>query len=353
MKNSKDSSSGRWTQSALEATIRIGLLLGLSAWCFYILQPFIVPILWGIIIAVAVYPAHLWLVRRLHGRNKTAAFLLTLLAFILLIVLTVLVGGSLADGTKNFIAYIEAGKLAIPLPPTVAQWPILGEPISQLWSSSFSNLEALFVTLRPTLKVAGNWLLLSAAKAGIGLLQFMLSIVIAGVLLANADAATQLTRSLAERLATAKGLECVQVTEIIIKKVALGIVGVAFVQAGLAGIGFASIGLPAAGLWTFICLILSAVQIGVWPVIIPAVIYSYSHDSLMVAVVFTVWAMIVSVIDNILKPIFFGGHAEVPMLVIFLGAVGGLITSGLIGLFTGAVILALSYKLLLVWLYDN
>jgi predicted PurR-regulated permease PerM len=131
-----------------------------------------------------------------------------------------------------------------------------------------------------------------------------------------------------------------------------GILGVAVIQAILAGLGFLAAGVPAAGLWALIALILSVVQLGVFPVLIPVLIYLFFTADLLTTLLFLGWAVFVGSIDNVLKPILLGRGVAVPMWVVFIGAIGGLLSMGIIGLFIGPVVLVLGYTLFLAWLYE-
>ncbi len=145
-------------------------------------------------------------------------------------------------------------------------------------------------------------------------------------------------------------MEFVGVAEQTVRSVASGILGVALIQALLAGLGFLVAGVPAAGLLTLICLVFGVIQLGVVIVLIPVVIYLFSTADTVTAVGFLIWAALVAPVDNVLKPILLGRGVDVPMLVIFVGAIGGFLNAGIIGLFIGAVVLALGYKLFLAWL---
>jgi predicted PurR-regulated permease PerM len=341
-------------QRAVEAAIRIGVIAGLIIWCFIIARPFLVPFVWGAIIAIAVFHAYEWLRSGLGGRRITAAVLVTLLMLVLLVVPAVLLGDSLVSGARNVVNSFQSGELYIPPPPdSVAGWPLIGEPIAKTWTLASQNLEEALRQASPLLKGFGAWLLGAAAGAGVALLQFVLAICIAGALLANSAAAGRATRSVAKRLAEKRGLEFVAVAEKTVRSVASGILGVALIQALLAGLGFLVAGVPAAGLLTLICLIFGVIQLGVVIVLIPVVIYLFSTADTVTAVGFLIWAVLVAPVDNILKPILLGRGVDVPMLIIFVGAIGGFLNAGIIGLFMGAVVLALGYKLFLAWLAED
>jgi predicted PurR-regulated permease PerM len=339
---------------AVEAAIRIGLIAGLIVWCFIIARPFLVPFVWGSIIAVAIFHGYERLRTALGGRRITAAVLITLLMLVLLVVPSVLLGNSLVSGARNVVNSFQSGELYIPPPPsTVAGWPLIGEPIAKAWTLASQNLEEALRQTGPLLKGFGTWLLSAAAGAGLALLQFVLAILIAGALLANSGVAGRATRAVAKRLAEDRGLEFVGIAEQTVRSVASGILGVALIQALLAGLGFLVAGVPAAGLLTLICLVFGVIQLGVVIVLVPVVIYLFSTAETVTAVGFLIWAILVAPVDNILKPILLGRGVDVPMLIIFMGAIGGFLSAGIIGLFIGAVVLALGYKLFLTWLAQD
>lgn len=339
--------------TALEAVVRIGILVLLVAWCFSIIQPFFIPIAWGMIIAVSAYPGYLKLRSLFGGRGKLAATTLVILALVLLMVPALMLSETLVDAAQGLAKGFQEGTLTVPPPPqAVRDWPLVGEGLSNLWAQASENLAATVAKLAPQLKAAGGWLLSTAAGAGFGLLQFLLAIIIAGIFLANAEASGAFAYALAARLAGERGADFATLAEATVRSVTRGILGVALIQSILAGIGFMAIGIPGAGLWALLCLLLSTVQIGIFPITLPIVIYVLATADPVPAVLFVIWSLFVGTIDNILKPILLGRGVGVPMAVIFVGAIGGFITSGIIGLFVGAVILVLGYKLFLAWLHD-
>ncbi|HST12323.1 MAG TPA: AI-2E family transporter [Terriglobales bacterium] len=341
-------------QRTVEAAIRIGAIAALIIWCFLIARPFLVPMLWGAIIAIAVFHGYTRLVTGLGGRRVTAAVLVTLLMLVLLVVPSVLLGESLVSGARYLVDSFQSGELHIPPPPdSIAGWPLIGEPIAKAWTLASGNLEEALRQVGPLFKGFGLWLVSAAAGAGLALLQFVLAILISGAFLANSEAAGRLTRAVAKRLAGERGLEFARIAEQTVRSVASGILGVALIQALLAGLGFLVAGVPAAGLLTLVCVVFGVIQLGVVIVLIPVVIYLFSTADIVTAVGFLVWALLVAPIDNILKPLLLGRGVDVPMLVIFVGAIGGFLSAGIIGLFLGAVVLALGYKLFLAWLAQD
>jgi predicted PurR-regulated permease PerM len=263
----------------------------------------------------------------------------------------VLLTDTLIDGIKMLVEKIKDGTLSIPPPPeNLSHLMIVGKPLARFWLLASENIDSALQQLTPVLKVIGSWLLSAVAGAGIAILHFIVAIIIAGVLLANSSSGNRTARAVTYRLADEKGADLADLAEATVRSVANGILGVAVIQSLLAGISFMVVGLPAAGLWALLCLILSIAQIGTAPILIPVIIYLFYNADTFTAVAFLIWAIPLSLIDNILKPILLGRGVKTPMAVIFMGAIGGLLSSGVIGLFIGAVILALGYELFLMWL---
>ena len=210
----------------------------------------------------------------------------------------------------------------------------------------------LWARSRPQVAAFGRWLLATVGELGLGTLQFVMAIIIAGVLLANAQGSGHAARAIATRLAGERGADYAELGQATVRSVARGILGVALIQSLLAGLGFLAVGVPGAGLLALVCLLLAVVQIGPIVVLIGTVIYVFSTADTFTAVIFLIWSIFVALIDNVLKPILLGRGVKVPMVVIFVGAIGGLLASGIIGLFVGSVVLALSFTLFKAWLRE-
>ncbi|HEY1468538.1 MAG TPA: AI-2E family transporter [Candidatus Acidoferrum sp.] len=340
----------RYVDQAVEASIHIGLLVLLAVACLGILAPFLVIIAWGAIIAVAAYPAERKLEKALGGRRAWSSVMLTLVILAFLIVPMLLLAGTLVDGVRSVAIQAKDGTLNIPPPPeTVQKWPVVGVPLANAWSMAATNLSSALRSFAPQMKVVVQRLLSASAGISLTVLQFALSIVVAGFILANAEAAAGAVRSLANRIFGENGPDFERLVESTIRSVTTGIFGVALIQAVLAGLGFLFVGLPGAGLWAVLFLIAAILQVGVL-VLIPAVIYAFTVVKTTSAVIFLVWCLLVGLLDNVLKPILLGRGAAVPMVVVFLGAIGGFIGMGMIGLFIGAIVLSVGYKLFLAWL---
>jgi predicted PurR-regulated permease PerM len=338
---------------ALEASIHIGLAILLATCCLLILWPFIPLLVWGVIIAVSAYPGFQKLRLALRGRGVLTAILFTVVLLALLVVPVVLLAETLVEGIQTLVARFKDGSLIIPPPPgNVESWPIIGPPLNTLWGQASKDLSAAVRAFAPQIKAFVPGVLSATAAVGLTMLQFLVSIVVAGIVLANAEAAYQLTCSVCNRFFGDKGPEIQQLVGATIRSVTSGIVGVAFIQSILAGLGFLVAGLPGAGLWAVLFLVAAVLQIGAL-VLVPAVLYMFTISGITKAIIFLVWCLIVALLDNVLKPILLGRGVAVPMAIVFLGAIGGFLALGLIGLFVGAIVLSVGYTLVLAWLNEN
>ncbi len=335
----------------MEAAIRIGLMALLAAWCFLITRPFIPLLVWGVVLAIAMYPLHARFAAALNGRTGLSAALITLFALGFLLLPTFIFLDSMTRGVMTLYEQGSAGALALPAPSEkVRTWPLIGERVYATWSLAANNLQAALKPLLPQIRVLAGWLLGTVTGLGFGLLKLCLSLVIAGALMYKADAGWRLADRLFARLTGERHEEYVTIARNTVRSVALGVVGVAIIQSLLAGMGFLVASFPAAGLWAFLVLLLAIIQIPVTLLLIPLCIYAYSIMSPTAATLLTAWCVMVGLLDNVLKPLLFGRGVDIPMLVVLVGAIGGMLINGIVGLFVGAVVLALGYKLLLAWL---
>jgi predicted PurR-regulated permease PerM len=343
-----------YMEMAIDIAIRIGVLALLIAWCFQILRPFITPVIWGTIIAIALFPVCRKLGNILGNRIKVSATIVTLIILLIIILPFIQMVGSMVDGVTFLNGRVQGGEIKIPPPPeNIESWPVIGNSLKSRWQEASENLMTTLTRFAPQLKAISLKLLESALGTMMGLLQFTLSIIIAGVLMANAKGGGNLARELFVSLAGKRGDDFADISTITIRNVVKGILGVALIQGLLAGMGFMIAGVPGAGVWAFLCIFLAIIQIGIAPVAIPVIIYMFYTASTMTAILLTIWLILVMVSDNFLKPVLLGRGAPVPMLVIFLGSIGGFISMGFIGLFIGAVILSLGFKLFQAWLESD
>jgi predicted PurR-regulated permease PerM len=341
----------RFVNNMVESALRIGLIFLLLIWTYAIVKPFVIPIVWGAIIAVALMPAAQKLRTLLGDRPTLAATLLTLVCLAVLIIPTVILTESLVESTQGIVAAIDRGSITIPTPPPeVAEWPIVGKPISEIWTLASTNIEAAFMKIEPQLKTAGSWLLGQVASSFVSILMFVISILIAGLLIAKADLAIVTTKKMATRIVGDQGPEWADLSAATVRSVVQGVLGVAVIQSFLAAIGLFVMEIPGAGFWSVLILLLAIMQLPPFLVLGPIIAYVFSYAETTPAVIFTIWSLIASFSDTVLKPLLMGRGLDVPMPVILLGAIGGMLLAGIIGLFGGAVVLAIAYKLLTLWI---
>ena len=330
---------------SIYTAIRIGFIALLLVWSFFIVRPFIMPVLWGLIIAVTIYPVHQKLSEKLGGKRNFSASLITLLLLAILIVPSAMFVDSTVDGVQNVVDLVQSGKSFIPHPPEdVLNWKFIGKPVYEIWSLASESMVSVIVKLGPQLKELAPAVLSVASSLGATIFMFLISIVIGGALLNQGENAEKTSQSIFNTLLGKQGKEFVKLSVATIRSVVQGVLGVAIIQSLLAGIGFWAIGMPFAGLWTLIILFVAIMQLPAILVFLPLIVYSFSFADTTPAIIFTIWSLLVGLVDNVLKPMLLGRGVDAPMLVILLGGIGGMMMSGIIGLFVGAVVLALSYK---------
>ena len=333
--------------------VRVVCLGLLGYWSLILITPFLAIAVWSIIIAVALYPMFDWLSARLHGHRVPAAIAITVLSFFVMLGPATWLGLSLAESVQVLIARFGDGTLAIPPPSeTVKAWPLIGEKTYAMWLLASSNLRALLIDLAPSLKPLGSTLINAAGSVGINLLKFIAAIAISGFLLVPGPSLVQSIKNVLRRVATTRGEQFVDLTGATIRNISRGVIGVAILQALLAGIGFLFAGIPAAGLFSFLVLLLGIIQIGPSIVLIPLIIWSWFTMDTKMAALFTLYMIPVGFIDNVLRPIVMSKGLSTPMLVILIGVIGGTIAHGMIGLFVGPIVLSIAWQLLLVWMRD-
>ena len=343
--------SNNSTAQAIEIAIRLGLIFLILAWCLQILTPFISIVAWGAIIAVAIYNPYLKLAEKLGGRKKLAVTLIAVMGIAIILLPIISLSSSMVDGATELGDQISEGTIHVPPPPAyVEECPIIGKKTYNVWLQASDNLRAVLARYPDQLTVIGKKILAAAAGVGGGLLQFIVSFLIATVFLVSADGVNAGLRRIANRLTPNQGDDLLDMSTSTIRSVAVGVIGIAFIQAMLGGLGMMFAGVPAAGLLAIFILVLAIAQLPPLLILGPVAFYVFSAESTTVAVIFLIWSLLVSFSDAVLKPLFLGRGVDVPMLVILLGAIGGMITSGIVGLFVGAIVLALGYKLVGEWL---
>lgn len=338
----------------LDAALKIGLVGLLVYACGRFIFPFIGILVWSAILAVMLYPLHLRLATRLG--NRWSALLIGLVGVVVALVPMVTVVTSLASSMYSLIAGLHDQTLTIPpAPPWLAELPLVGQKLTEAWALVATNMPAAFAKYGQALSGPATWLASFAGGLAAGELSFVLSFAIAAVLVAYGRGGAEFAQRLLELFtgSKARGAHLVTLTVSTIHGVALGVVGVAVIQALLLGVGFFAIGLPAAGLWTLATLLLCIVQVPAILLTLPIMGYVLATEATQPAIIFIVWTLVAGLSDNILKPLMLGRGLEAPMPIILIGVIGGMLTDGLLGLFVGPVVLAVGYVLLIEWMQQR
>jgi predicted PurR-regulated permease PerM len=345
----KLSARSPFESSIVHSAILIGLLVLLAYWALKIIGPFLTIALWSAILTVALYPLFEWLAQQL-GSRKLAAMLITLLCLLVVVGPVAWLGFGLTGGVEMLIKAFDAELPSIPLPAeSVKSWPVIGEQVHRLWTSAATDLKAILLDVAPKLKPLGSKLVDIAGSVVFGLLEFVAAIIIAGFLFGPGPRLVDALRAFARRILSDRGEEMLQLAGNTIRNVSRGVVGVALVQSFLAGLGFLLAGVPAAGFLAFLVLLLAIIQIGPALLLIPIIIWSWVVMKTTSAAAFTVYMLLVGLIDNVLKPIVMARGVATPMPIILIGVIGGTITYGISGLFVGPIVLSVAWALLVAW----
>lgn len=346
--------STSFEKNAMEAAIKITVIGTLVVWTFQIIKPFIIPVIWGIIIAVAVEP---FIARCSHmagGRRKLVSSLFALVIVVALIVPVVMLSSSSYDALAPFIKELQHRDLQIPPPPaSIETWPLVGPYITKIWLHTTSNLGAVIKQFAPQLKATAGYLLGSVGGGVKAVFMFILSIVIAGAMLASAPKWEDTVQRIMRRFAGDRGSEITRLSTATIRGVMLGVVGVAIIQSVFSAIGMLVAGIPVAGLWAVLVLVCAVIQLPPILILGPVAAWYFSVADTTPAVVFLIYSILVSSSDSILKPVLMGRGVDIPMMLILIGALGGMMLSGIIGLFIGAVVVAISYTLFMAWVEEG
>jgi predicted PurR-regulated permease PerM len=274
-----------------------------------------------------------------------------LLGITILAVPAYMTADSSVAALKSAGEQLNSGTVSISPPDeSVADWPLIGEKVHEIWSDAASNLEATLNKFNAELKTLGRQVVGFAGSMAIGILQFVISIIIAGVFLVSAKGGHKTAVTFSSSLVGDRGEALIGLAVATIRSVAKGVLGVAIIQALLSSIGLVAIGVPAPGIWSFAVLLLGIMQLPPLIILGPIAVWVFSVADPVPATIFAVYAFIVSISDSFLKPLFLGRGMDIPMLVILLGAIGGMIMSGIVGLFLGAIVLALGYTILVAWM---
>jgi predicted PurR-regulated permease PerM len=333
-----------------DRVIRLAFLGLFAYWSIGLVLPFVGIAIWSVILAVALNPVYVRLVRLFGGRRGLAAAALTLGLFSVIAGPIALLATNLVESVVGIANAFEAGTLLIPPPPPgVAGWPIAGEGIANLWTLASTNLEAALRTIwtEPQATAAAFAARLTSISGDVAL--FLLAILISGFLYKPGPKIVEAARLFASRLVAPRGAALVEMAGATIRSVSQGVIGLAFLEALIAGVVLLLADVPMAGLIAFGILVLSLVQIGPLPVLLPLLVWSWMTQSTSLALIVTAASVVILLMDNLLKPIVIRRGLKSPTLVVLAGVIGGTISHGMIGLFLGPVVLAIFYELLVAW----
>ena len=341
----------------LDVLIRAGLVLVLALLCYRIFSPFLVLMVWAMILAITLYPLNEALAARLGGSKGWAATLIALLGVALIVGPTAVLVSSTGDSVQGLIDGVQQNTLQIPPPNAkVATWPIVGERVFALWEGAYADLPALIKSLQPKIGDLAKAALAMIAAIGGDILKFVGAFIIASILMAFGESADGTSRAIFGRVVGPdRGDEFTVLSVATIRAVAQGVIGIAFIQAILVGLVLLLASVPLAGVLAVVVLVLGIAQVPALLVTLPAIAYiwmSGSYDT-GAAVVNSVLLFVAGMADNVLKPLMLGRGVDAPMPVILLGALGGMAAGGIVGLFVGAVLLALGYQIFMSWVAAN
>lgn len=338
--------------NVIDTALRLGLIAALILVCVRIIAPFTGILIWAVLLAVMLEPLHRWLCGKGLSIGRSAT-LIGVGGVLLLILPEAIVGGSILAAAGDVAKVQSPAEIHVPpLPPGLADLPLVGSRAAALWSQAQADLPGLLARHAPTVKAAIGWCIKQAGAIATSLLLFLVAFAIAAVLLAFKTGLSIKARAIFAKAAgsAAHGNHLLDLSVSTIRGVLQGVVGVAFIQAVLLGIGLFVAGVPFAGVVTLVALLFGILQIPGIIVALPAIAWAWTHLESTSATLFTVWSLAAGLSDNVLKPLLLGRGSEVPMPIILVGVIGGMLADGLVGLFVGPVVLAVGYVLFNEWL---
>jgi len=349
----KSGAPGENQPHMLETLIRGGLVGALVLACAWVVSPFFSLLLWALILAVILYPLHQKLANGIGGKQGRAAAVLVLAGLLLVGTPTIMLGSSFASFLhKGYVAF-EQDTIHLPAPPAgVNEWPLVGEQLYSGWDAAARDLPAFVEKNKAQLASMSRKAFGIAANTIVALLLFLGSLVIAGIMMAyGREGSAAIGRIMGRLAGAADGPNVQALSTATVRSVASGVVGVAFIQALILGVGFILAGIPAAGVLAFLVLIVGILQLPALIISLPAIVilWASGDGSNTANVAYTIYLLLGGMADNVLKPLLLGRGVDAPMAVVLLGALGGMVVAGIIGLFVGAVVLAVGYQALMRW----
>lgn len=339
-----------------QTTLGVLFIGGLIVASFWILQPFLPSVIWATMVVVATWRVMLGIQGRLGGKRSLAVAAMTLMLLLLLVAPLTLAIVAIADNADRIVGWARwLSEFTVPPPPEwLAGLPLVGIKLQHFWAEvAATGIEEYAARLAPYAKTGTEWFIGKAGNFGLLFLQFLLTVVIAAILYAGGESVADWMKRFGRRLAGDRGTDVVVLAGQAIRGVALGVVVTAVVQSALGGIGLALAGVPMAAVLTVVMFMLCIAQLGVFLVLLPAVAWLYWSGDSGWGTFLLVWTVVVGSLDNVLRPYLIKKGADLPLLLIFAGVIGGMITIGLVGIFVGPVVLAVAYTLLDAWVGDD
>jgi predicted PurR-regulated permease PerM len=331
----------------------IGALVAGSLW---ILRPFLMPLGWAAMIVVATWPLFRRLEIALGGRRGAAVATITV-ALLLALVAPLYVGiSAIVRYADEIVGWSQAlASAALPQPPAwLQQLPFVGERLAAEWRAmAAQSPDALATTVLPYARMLLTWFVGQVGSVGMLVVQFLLTVVIAAMLFARGEGVAEYVVRFARRVAGAQGESAVQLAAQAVRAVALGVVVTAAVQSAAGGLGLVIAGVPFASVLTAVMFVLGVAQVGAVPVLALSVVWVFLRESTAWGTFLLIWSVVVGTMDNFLRPILIRRGADLPLVLILAGVIGGLIALGVIGLFVGPMLLAVAHTLLVDWIGDD
>ena len=355
--SASDDLEKRLTSRLLDVLIRAALFGILAVLCYQVFAPFLTLMVWALILAVTIYPLQQLIARRIGGRQGVAATIVVIFGVLLIVIPTTLLLNSFGSSIHDFVHAVQNNTLEIRAPrERIKNLPIVGERLFDVWSRAHTDLPGLVHSLQPKIGEVFRRALSIVASIGFGLLKFLASFIIAGIIMAYGESGASASRSIFARITgPERGEAFARLSTATIRAVAQGVIGIAFIQAILIGLVLLIAGVPWAGVLAAITLVLGIAQVPAFIVILPVIAYiwmsgNYSHG---MAIVHTIVLLLSGMADNVLKPLMLGRGVDAPMPVILFGALGGMAAAGIVGMFVGATILAIGYQIFMSWVATN
>ena len=341
----------------LDVFIRAGLVLALVLLCYHFFSPFLTMMLWALILAITIYPLHQMLAGRIGGKQGLASTLIVLVAVAVIVTPTIMLASQFGDSVHALVNGVRDNTLAVPAPSEkVAAWPVVGKKLHAIWAQAHDDLPALVKSMQPKIGELATKALGVVAGLGGSLLMFVFAFIVGGIMMAFGESGAPAMQAIFERIfGMARGEEFTKLSTATVRAVASGVIGIACIQALLIGVSLMIASVPFAGLLAVVVLVFGVAQLPALLVTLPVIgwIWASGDYATVPAVAYSVLLVVGGMADNVLKPIMLGRGVDAPMPVILIGALGGMATSGILGMFIGATALALGYQIFMRWVDDN